>query len=340
MASPSSSDSSPSISTTDRTELSILSRLLQTCLRPFRPRLVKAKKEFPAGSHKITVDSTAKKRCAIEERQVDGIWLYDLKASGSPHSVANAKDANSETPPKTHRIYYFAGGGYSQPPSSQHWRFCATVAARLPNTIVTVVSQPLAPNSPAPEAIPQLLRLYSTLLTQSRDAQELVTLAGDSSGGNIALALTLESLKHGGLAPTAVLATCPAADGTKSNPALEQLEKIDPLMTAAFSRQGSEKWRGSWAGDDPRVSPIHGDISLLQRHNVDVIGVTAGHDLLSADGLALRDLCVKHGVRGSWLHWEAQMHCFPLAFGYGLSEAKEAVQWILDALERVRDRSG
>lgn len=54
---------------------------------------------------------------------------------------------------------------------------------------------------------------------------------------------------------------------------------------------------------------------------VRLIGVTGGHDLLTPAALRFRDACCGRGVGGAWLHWEGQMHCFPLAFAYGLPEA-------------------
>jgi acetyl esterase/lipase len=48
----------------------------------------------------------------------------------------------------------------------------------------------------------------------------------------------------------------------------------------------------------------------------------------------MREKCNQAGVRGEWLDWEKQMHCFPLTFGYRLPEGVWAMEWILGVLER------
>lgn len=327
----------------NRTDRSKYSRVLQSSLRPFKPHLVTPKKSFPAGSPKLHPSSTAEKMCDVKERKVEDIWLYDMTPKASSTQKTNGAAANG-TAPRIHRIYYFAGGSYQQPPSSQHWKFCAALVKRLPNTVITVVSHPLAPESPAPVTLPQLQRLYRTLMAQSKEAGELVTVAGDSSGGNLALVLVLDALKERQEGdgqeetpppPAAVLAVSPTVDSSKSNDAIDELDKVDAILTAAFTKSVAETWRRDWDPYDPRLSPVKADVASLARNGVLVLGVTGGYDILSADALAFRDMCAQNGVRGRWLHWEGQMHCFPLAFGYKVPEAIGGFDWIADALSRV-----
>ena len=98
--------------------------LLQTILKPFRPHLIKPKKEFPAGSPYLDVHKTAKKRCNVTERQVQGIWLYDMKPK---LPASSAKEGLSV---KRRNIFYFAGGGWQMPPSPEHWKLCAELCHR------------------------------------------------------------------------------------------------------------------------------------------------------------------------------------------------------------------
>ena len=63
--------------------------------------------------------------------------------------------------------------------------------------------------------------------------------------------------------------------------------------------------------------------------------MTGGYDILTPDGLLFRDRLVEAGVGGSWLHWEKQMHVFPLAWRYGLRESREAKDWCVDVLRKI-----
>lgn len=66
-----------------------------------------------------------------------------------------------------------------------------------------------------------------------------------------------------------------------------------------------------------------------------VHGITGGYDILTPDGLLFRDRLVKAGVGGSWLHWEKQMHVFPLAWRYMLRESQEAKDWAVETIRKM-----
>lgn len=137
----------------------------------------------------------------------DTLWMYDFEppATGfepavlptllpAPPSASASANANAKSYPGAsggpgtrrksnaglaadaalaargpHTIYYFAGGGFRAPPSSEHWKFCAQLASALSlpplgNTTiaeraetharVVLVSYPLAPHSPARDSLP------------------------------------------------------------------------------------------------------------------------------------------------------------------------------------------
>src|SRR5690348_12981266 len=84
----------------------------------------------------------------------------------------------------------------AMPPSSEHWSFCAYLARSLPLSFVSIVSYPLAPHTPAPAALPTRLALVESMMTPAKVDHETVTLVGDSAGGNVALATTIEALRQ------------------------------------------------------------------------------------------------------------------------------------------------
>ena len=181
-------------------------------------------------------------------------------------------------------------------------------------------------------------------MSEAKKAGERAILAGDSSGANIALCLVLEALREDSEHqeidtkqlphPIAIMAVCASIDLTRKNPDIDEIAPKDPLLTPKTIRETAKAWRGDWDAADRRISPINADISLLAKRNIKVHGITAGHDVLSPDGIMLREKCAKAGVKGEWVHWERQMHCFVLTVPYGLKEAKHAVQWIIDVLNR------
>jgi len=304
--------------------------ILQHLIKPFNARLVKPSKEYPAGSPQLDPHKKAKKRCDITERQVDDIYLYDMVANSSQQDVKVEKNSRK-------RLYYFAGGGWQMPASSEHWVLCAEMANQLPNTTVTVVSYPLAPNSAAPVAIPMLMKLYDTLLRQAEEAGETVILAGDSAGGNIVLCLTLSSLLEDPecRCPTAIMAISPSTDLRRHNPEIKIIERHDPILRIPFINGTAKRWRGDWSPIDPRISPLYADVSPLARRDVQVHGVVGRYDILSPDAILFREKCNQAGVHGEWLDWRKQMHCFPLTWSFGLPEGVKSKNWIMDVLRRT-----
>ncbi|TRM63268.1 alpha/beta hydrolase fold-domain-containing protein [Schizophyllum amplum] len=255
---------------------------------------------------------------------------------------------HTTSPSTTRRIYFIAGGSWRQPPTKEHWRFMSKLALELPHTTVSVISVPLAPRETAPTVYPRLLALYERAMADAQANGERVIWAGDSSGGNIVLGLIGEVLRVGRKsettttpplpAPSALLLICPSVDAKRENPRISSIEHVDPVLDAEESQQQAMDWAGEWGLDDERVSPALNRkkrdhvVRLLKERGVRVHGVTAGHDILSPDGMVLRQLLTEEGVEGKWLEWEKMMHCFSLAWFYGLPESKEALRWILDVL--------
>ncbi|KAM0723549.1 hypothetical protein Q7P37_000536 [Cladosporium fusiforme] len=336
----------PSITTTHRTDRSLLMALLQTCLRPFGPKITNITSVTPPGSPQLTIPKSATRRCHVTERRVNDIYIYDCTS----RTLAETLDPPNPEKTKHKRIYYFAGGGWRMPASADHWAFVSSLSASLSNTTLSLVSYPLAPANPAPETIPLLLDLLPTLLHDAELSNETTILAGDSAGANLALTLPLELLRASlaspnnnqnqppPLLPAHIILLSPSVDLRRTNPAIPQLEPLDPLLRHTFIKATSDVWRGDWPADDTRCSPLLIDdavLHALRDAGTQVHGLTGGHDILAPDALLFRDRLVGAGVRGSWLHWEKQMHVFPLAWRYWLRESREAKEWVREVIDRI-----
>jgi acetyl esterase/lipase len=270
----------------------------------------------------------------VHERVVEDIYLYDITPASPAKSQRDQEEHGQQR--KTKRIYYYAGGGWQMPAGSDHWKFTTEIAAQL-HVVVTIVSYPLAPNSPAPTSFAHLLRLHTTLLADAARADEDVVVMGDSAGGNIALCLLTNSLLYDPecAVPKAVMVVCPSTDLRRENAEMRRIEARDPLLRLAFVKQTADAWRGEWDAEDVRVSPLFASLEVVGKRGVHVHGVTGRYDILSPDAVLFREKCEQAGVEGEWLDWDKQMHCFPLAFSYKLRESVEAKDWVLDVLRRV-----
>lgn len=324
-----------SITVTRRNDRSQLMSIIHFLMRRFRNQINGGEINHADGSLVLNPPKSKLRGCTLSERTVCDIHIYDIVSPRQSSSTVKK------------RIYYFAGGSWQKEPTAQHWSLCSKLATEIPDSIVSMVSMPLAPNNPAPSSFPWCLRLYRTLLAEAEEAGDKVILAGDSSGANVVLCLTLEALKEdeenaidvttdrkSNPHPVAVMVISPSTDLTRTNPDIDKLAKYDPLLTPDVIKQTARAWTGNWDPIERRVSPINADITLLAKRGIKVHGVTGGCDVLCPDGLIFRKKLSEDGVPGEWLHWEKQMHCFVLTLPYGLREAEEGVQWIIDVLKK------
>ncbi|KAK5467866.1 hypothetical protein LTS15_000839 [Exophiala xenobiotica] len=391
-----------SIELTTRTDLSFLYKVLRTLIRPFRPRLVKPGKEAPPGSQRLKPLQKFKRGCEILESKREGVWEYTLRHTSTSQSQSQSRSRSQrearqvdtwtqtshdegeqlneaqekinqrKTP---HRVYYFCGGGFQSPPSSEHWLFLTKLTKDLAlgqgqeakkrhrEVEITVVSHPLAPASPAAETLPILRKWLTAALDDASGKGETVTLAGDSSGGNIALSLGLWAVQHYYSPPpttttistasplVSVLVISPAVDLRNINPGIAEADKHDPVLTVGLTGRVAQAWTGNVASkhtktaprrlvnlEDPDVSPLLNEDGVFEKvkdQGVSVHGVVGTHDVLAPDALELMRRCERLGVKGKWLVWEGQMHCFPLAgVGdiIGLREGKEGRRWVEEVL--------
>jgi acetyl esterase/lipase len=327
-----------SISVTTRSDRSFILRLLQALISPLNTRLIAPpKKPLTEFSPAIAFSSSLKGACFIRERSVEGIRVYDLQ-----RKVSQSQTLATDTKPghgPHRRIYYFAGGGWQAPPSSHHFKFFARLLKTLPDqTVLSIISHPLGPVNPAPKVFPTLIRFYEQILQDSRDAGEKVILAGDSSGGNLAMSITLEALKlnSGAPVPDSIVLISPAVDLTHSNPELASVEKNDPLLRLKLVKHLAKDWAAEWdPSTDSRVSPLLApNLQVLQERRINVNGIVGGYDILTPDAMRFVDKLRCHGVQGEWLEWEGLLHCWILMAGFGTfsKELKVGWEWLIRKL--------
>lgn len=205
--------------------------------------------------------------------------------------------------------------GLNSPPASQHWSLLAELACATPTT-VTLISYPLAPNSPAKESIPHLAKLYPIIMQESMSKGELVTFMGDSAGGNVAFCLVHHALsKHPDYpAPASVMVISLCADAQNNNPQMKKTDKNDPLLDSAYTDDVAAKWTIGMSRADPMVSPVLCDLDLFKSRNIRLDGVVGTWDVLAPDTLILLEKARTEGLQGQFLIWHEQMHCFVLTW--------------------------
>jgi acetyl esterase/lipase len=126
---------------------------------------------------------------------------------------------------------------------------------------VTLLDFPLAPENKYEKILDVVMNCY--LWIQKRSTGEKIILMGDSSGGSIALVLSL-TLKEKHLPqPEKLILISPWLDITLTNPQIAMFEKYDKLLDRFSLQESGKLYAGSVDRKDPHLSPLFADITNL-----------------------------------------------------------------------------
>ena len=200
-------------------------------------------------------------------------------------------------------LLYLHGGGYMLG-SAFGYRHLAGALALAADAGALVPDYRLAPEHAFPAALDDALSAYRWLLDRGQDR---IVVAGDSSGGGLALSLLL-SLKRDGLPqPAGTVLFCPGVD-------------LRPLA-ARRAAESAEAYLGAHPPEDPIVSPLTADLQGLPPMLVQV----ATGDEWCEDGKALVARAREHGVDARLELYPVATHVFQVFWSF-LPEASEAIE--------------
>jgi acetyl esterase/lipase len=204
-------------------------------------------------------------------------------------------------------ILYLHGGAYVQDILRWHWGFIARIAKRLDMTF-TVPLYPLAPVHDCTIANAFLFAVYRDLLAAGDRSRPVVI--GDSAGGGLALSLAMQANLAGVPTPAGLVLLSPWLDVTTSDPIQHHIEKVDPLLMRAGLRVAGRWYAGALATDDPRVSPLYGQVAGLPA----MLLFCGTHDILVADARRLVQRAAAEGAEIEYHEEPRLMHVYPLMY--------------------------
>ena len=229
------------------------------------------------------------RRCQLTRESVGGFDVYTVRSERTGTTTNN---------PAT--VIYLHGGAYVNEIQPQHWELIAELTTHLGCAVVVPIYG-LAPQHHVDEAL-DLLRSVLGAATAAGPTY----LVGDSAGGGLALAATLLWMSDGGPPVRGLTLIAPWLDVSLSNPGIAAIEPSDPWLSRPGLAVCGESWSGAVALDDPRVSPMFGDLD-----GVPPIDLYVGdRDITVADCRALRDRLPVSRLR--YHEQPGAVHVYPL----------------------------
>jgi epsilon-lactone hydrolase len=215
-------------------------------------------------------------------------------------------------------ILYLHGGGYAICSPRTH-RVITTRLAVDTGLPVLAPDYRLAPEHPFPAAFEDVLDAYRLLLARGFSPDRVV-IAGDSSGGHLATALTAEACRTGLPAPAGVVLFSPWVDLTGELAMASAMRRRDPYIVPAVATRFGRLYVGAGDWTDPRLSlltcPDELPPFLIQ---------VGGIEVLRAEAEALAEALEKAGSTYDLQIWPEQMHVFQI-FNRLLPEADAAMR--------------
>lgn len=221
-------------------------------------------------------------------------------------------------------VLYFHGGGYSfYPQSYANFIALVTLAARAKTF---ALDYRLSPEHRFPTQLDDALNAYSWLLSSGADPGNLV-FAGDSAGGNLALALLLAARDSKLPLPALLIALSPATDFDTEYPSMVGNQPFDWISRAAV-RQWADWFCDPAQRRNPLVSPLWADLRGLPP-----IYIQAGGSEILYDSIqAFADRAKNQGADVVLDTWEDMNHDFQI-FGTKVPQSAEALGRIGEVID-------
>jgi acetyl esterase len=231
-------------------------------------------------------------------------------------------------------VLYAHGGGWVTGSLDSHDRLCRILADRLA-ALVVAVDYRLAPEHVYPAALDDVEAAWRWVNAQARalgaDGARFAV-AGDSSGGNLAAALTLRLRAAGAPQPGLQLLLYPALDATCSRPSYRE-------FSAGYNLSGDQM---AWYWDTYRADANHEAPELSPLLATDLSGLAAAliavaaADVLRDDALDYARRLQRSGVAVRVVECAGMIHGFLRWTG----EVAAARRWIDVIATGARELSG
>lgn len=226
---------------------------------------------------------------------------------------------------KKYVILYCHGGGYSTG-SSLYARTLTTKLAESTSMDVLCFDYRLAPENPYPAACEDAMKAWDYLMLLGYGARDVIV-AGDSAGGNLALALVLKLKEQERLLPRGLVLFSPWSDLTSSGKTHVTRAEVDPVLNAEYLERMIENYVKDEALDNPMISPLFGDFAGFPPVYIQV----GDNEILLSDSTRLHKKMIQANVSAKIDVFKGMWHVFQMSpFKNAYDAMEKAAEFIFD----------
>ncbi len=250
---------------------------------------------------------------AYEKYEVDGVKVEKL---------VNPALTNDRV------VLQFHGGGYVLGQSDNHRKLAERQGVLADAREMYMVDYRLAPQNTYPAALEDAVKVYKDLLAKGKSAGKIIV-TGDSAGGHLALSLCLYLKANNLPQPAMLLLASPWTTMETNLPSRKNNASKDLILgtnnSFMYKAVSTPAYGKGYKAKDPRVSPVHADLTGLPPMLIQ----TGGYELFLDENLALARKAAEAGVDITLTVYPAMSHDFALL----LPELQDSV----DSFKEIRD---
>ncbi len=228
-----------------------------------------------------------------------------------------------------HLVLYFYGGGYVTGSAYEDLIVSASLATFARARIIAPEYR-LAPENPWPAATDDGFAVFEAL-SRELDGRTMA-IAGESAGGNLALAVMLRARQVGLPMPHAAALLSPWCDLSNQGDSISGNDGRDPTLTKHFLDAYTKLYAGKNDPVIPDISPLHG---VYDAGFPPTFITTGTRDLLMSQCVRLAQLLRRAGVDADLRVWDGLWHVFE--FYDEIPEAEQSLREIAGFLTRQHD---
>lgn len=223
--------------------------------------------------------------------------------------------------PQDRALLYLHGGAWFMGSTNTHRAFVSHLT-HASGVRALSINYRLAPENPFPAGLEDCIAAYDWLM-QVGGSSDKIVIAGDSAGGNLALALLIALRDAGTPLPAGAVAISPATDLAFTGESVRTRLHLDPIFSRGGTNSIIQDYINNHDPREPLISPLYADL-----HGLPPIQIHVGdHEILLDDAVRFSERARAAGVDANTIIWPEMFHVFPI-FTPLLPEARRAVDQI------------
>lgn len=208
---------------------------------------------------------------------------------------------------KKHVILYCHGGGYMTG-SISYARTLTLKLATSTSMDVLCFNYRLAPEAPYPAALEDAMKAWNYLMLLGYGSRDVI-IAGDSAGGNLALALVHKLKMEERILPRGLVLMSPWTDLTSAGKSYTSRAEVDPVLDAQYIELAIKSYADGQDLFHPLISPIYGDFFGFPPTYIQV----GDNEILLSDSTDLHKRMIKANVPVKLDVFKGMWHVFQMS---------------------------